>query len=399
MTGEEVHANSEERAAVLADLPLDWTRVGQTDISSRPRRLPGDVMEFSSNETDLCIVGTAGQKITVMGSILHSCPKLKSLVLRSHLIIDMEGLDLKENELELLELYDNQIQALQDLHYVGPNLRVLDMSYNVIREMAPVSFCPNLTELYLANNKIKSMEGLSNLSKLRKIDLGANRIRSIDEDELSGLVNLEELWLGKNKIESIGPNSLRCLKKLRRLDIQSNRLTKVEHIEDQASTLEELYLSHNAITDDGLAHGFPLNLSFPNLCMLDVSRNRLTSSDPIAHLTSIEDLWLSGNSISSYENIGSLSCLKKLGCVYLEYNPIDKDYEYRQKVKAIVGETLVQIDAVPIGSNDTINSRSRVEDNVKGILRPNTWTGSLEDMQRLQAQVIERARMQQNGSD
>jgi hypothetical protein len=64
----------------------------------------------------------------------------------------MEGIgDLKK--LELLELYDNMIDELRELNgndgdgLPGVGLRVLDMSYNVIRDMGPVQFCPNLKEL------------------------------------------------------------------------------------------------------------------------------------------------------------------------------------------------------------------------------------------------------------
>ena len=120
-------------------------------------RYPWDVMELPSppdpSETALTIVGTAGQKITRMGSLASKVsPNLTHLVLRSHLIRTMEGIgDLKK--LELLELYDNMIDELRELNgndgdgLPGVGLRVLDMSYNVIRDMGPVQFCPNLKEL------------------------------------------------------------------------------------------------------------------------------------------------------------------------------------------------------------------------------------------------------------
>ena len=378
-------------AVVPPELPLDWTQMA---TQPRPVRLPRDVMEYPEDETELCIVGTAGKKITCMGKdLLQSCPNLESLILRSHLIIDMEGLDLPDNKLELLELYDNQIQALDDLNCVGPNLRVLDMSYNVIRDMMPVSICPNLTELYLANNKIKSVAGLSSLVKLRKIDLGANRIRTIDEKEFTNLVNLEELWLGKNKIEEIGPNSLLNLKKLRRLDLQANRLTKLDYLQSVAPLLEEFYLSHNAITDEGLACGFPVSLEFPHLSTLDVSRNKITKTDAISHLTSIEDLWLSGNCIDSFENIMSLKNLVNLDCVYLEYNAISDDFEYRMKVKDIVGPNLNQIDAVPIGAQNMTPFAS-LNTSVKSVLKPAIYTLNSEDAKDLQSQVFECAKQQ-----
>ena len=84
-------------------------------------------------------------------------PNLTHVVLRSHLIRTMEGLSGMKN-LESLELYDNMVDELRDLDngvkcdgkeggVPGKNLKVLDISYNVIRDMGPVSLCPNLQEL------------------------------------------------------------------------------------------------------------------------------------------------------------------------------------------------------------------------------------------------------------
>ena len=140
-------------------LALDWTQLGvgaanTADAVLERIRYPHDVVELDPNDEDddeLVVVGTAGQKITHMGADLSSRlnPKLRKLILRSHLIRTMEGLQ-NLHHLELLELYDNQVQALQGLEPpkgVGATLKVLDMSFNAIRDMTPVQFCPNLTEL------------------------------------------------------------------------------------------------------------------------------------------------------------------------------------------------------------------------------------------------------------
>jgi hypothetical protein len=134
-------------------LPLDWTRLGNVEGGGLPIRYPSDVAEILPEETDVCIVGTAGQKITVIGKDFSRTlnAQMESVILRSHLIRTIEGLQCFTN-LQLLELYDNQVDALTGLDE-GPNgcpgstLRVLDMSYNAIREMQPVALCPNLQEL------------------------------------------------------------------------------------------------------------------------------------------------------------------------------------------------------------------------------------------------------------
>jgi hypothetical protein len=142
------------RSVQLQGLPLDWTQLGSSsDNLPTVIRYPSDVAEISSEETELCIVGTAGQKITFIGNDFSRTvnEEMQSLILRSHLIRKIEGLQYFTN-LQLLELYDNQVEALTGLDS-GPNgcpgstLRVLDMSYNEIRDMEPVSLCPNLREL------------------------------------------------------------------------------------------------------------------------------------------------------------------------------------------------------------------------------------------------------------
>lgn len=345
-----VEPETADRRTVTAPLPLDWTRINkERETEEKVVRYPWTVSDIDIEDDELCIVGTAGKKVTNMGKLGEHCNlKLKKLILRSNLVKTMEGLGDFE-ELELLELYDNMVDALSALDE-GPNgapgntLQVLDMSYNVIRDMRPVSLCRNLRELYLANNKLRTIDGLSELKSLVKIDLGANKIRVMEG--FDGLVNLEELWLGKNKIEMI--QGIEKLTKLRRLDVQSNRLTVVTNLESQKDTLEELYLGHNGITNEGASDPTGLALNFTHLLTLDLSRNFLTSTEPLAHLVGLNDLWLSGNKIETFDQISHLSTLTVLDAIYLEYNPVAGEFEYRKKLKEIM-PSLNQIDATLVG--------------------------------------------------
>ena len=150
---EEEEAKTEERTARVEGLPLDWTQLGGDPSAAPVIRYPSDVIDIDKEETELLVVGTAGRKITHMGKELWKelHPDTTRPILRSHVIRTMEGLQGLQ-KLELLELYDNQVDALQCLDEgpdgaPGPTLRVLDMSYNVIRDMQPVEVCPNLQEL------------------------------------------------------------------------------------------------------------------------------------------------------------------------------------------------------------------------------------------------------------
>lgn len=355
-------------AMVSSGLPLDWTKLstGPSDHAPASKiRYPLDVFSAKEFEEDeIYAVGTHGVKITHMGPDLyqHAGPNAKKLILRSHLITKMEGLSEGWKKLELLELYDNQIEYMTGLENVGPGLIVLDMSYNVIRDMAPIQCCSNLVELYLANNKLKTLAGFENMTKLKRIDLGANRFRTMDPAMFANLVNLEELWLGKNKIERI--QGLETLTKLRKLDIQSNRLTKIddECLSHVAFTLEELYLAHNGLDDDGA--GTLLNIEFKALTTIDLSRNRLTTTKPFSKMFTLSDLWISSNQIENFEGVEPLSKLgtrddANLETIYLEYNPLDKDPQYRKKLQQMI-PSLKQIDAnmiVAIPQAQTLSNR------------------------------------------
>ena len=388
-------------------LPLDWTKMGghTDDQDEMPERCPHEVADWLPEDTDVCIVGTAGQKITVLGDDFANPDRtnlleLTSLVLRSHLIKQMPGLG-SLSKLETLELYDNMVQSLDEESLKGcgrTTLRILDMSYNAIRSMTPVQYCngDTLTELYLANNKLKDISGVNHLKNLRKLDLGANKIRVLKGSELSGLINLEELWVGKNKIDSL--EGIESLSKLRRLDVQSNRLTSLVNDADGLcylnplrDTLEELYLAHNGLDDDGVSGLISLagrgnsGINFPNLTVLDLSRNRLTTTstlvvdskndDVFGEWPLLEEIWLSGNEFETFDAICPLkeasgrNQLPLLETIYLEYNPVAKDFEYRKRLAEFL-PTLKQIDAtmirgygsvsVPTGNGAVLGTEERL---------------------------------------
>ena len=231
------------------------------------------------------------------------------------------------------------------------------------------------------------MAGLKGLSQLKKLDLGANRIRIMDPDELCGLVNLEDLWLGKNKIEMI--QGLEHLIKLRRLDVQSNRLTTIENLSSQCATLEEIFLSHNAITTEGASMATGLGQEFEQLSIVDLSRNRLTTCQPFAHLSTLEELWVSGNEIASFTDIELLRQTTRLETIYLEYNPLQSDPLYRKKLAEIL-PSLKQIDANMIGYVPYVTP-------VTSTLTPRIAETEEQRLRRLQDTVVARAQQETYG--
>jgi len=328
-----------ELAKVQEDLFVkkDNDSGGDNDI---PVVLPRDINDYAFDEDEVYVVGTNGRKVTLIAGLEHLSETLTSLILRSHVISRMEGISTLIH-LTKLELYDNQIESLEELENLK-QLTVLDMSYNSIRSMAPISQCPLLEEVYLAQNKLRCIEGVETLVHLRKLDIGGNRIRSFGQ--INKCVNLEELWAGKNKIENLDNDCLSGLIKLRRLDIQSNRLTKLDGIEHVAATVEELYLARNGISnfDAHLTH-------FARLNTIDISSNRLKSLKGLENCSQIEEIWASGNTVESLEGLEELKQLKELTCIYLEHNPLQTSLgeDYRSMVASSL-TTLTQLDATQL---------------------------------------------------
>jgi len=79
------------------------------------------------------------------------------LGLRKNLIKKIEGLE-NNTELVELELYDNKIIKLENINHLS-NLIVLDMAFNVIKEITPGSLdgLVNLKKIFLSANKIRKI--------------------------------------------------------------------------------------------------------------------------------------------------------------------------------------------------------------------------------------------------
>jgi len=306
----------------------------------RKRKIyPADCFDIAAEAAsgELTYVGTSGLKITRMAPGFEGCGHLTQLCLRSNFVRKIEGLENLTN-LTKLSLYENRLRRIEHVAHLT-QLTELDLSYNRIRELGDeLRALPRLTKLYVAVNKLgpRLGDGLAHaaLANLTMVDLGDNGLREIGG--LQCLVNLEELWLGRNKITKI--EGLGALTKLAKLSVQSNRLTAIEGL-DACAQLRELYLSHNGIERlGGLA-------SLARLETLDVGSNKIAAVEGLAaQAGSLTELWMSGNAVASYDEVDKLAALTRLEGLYLEFNPIAKDFEYRMRLARTV-PSLTRIDA------------------------------------------------------
>ena len=229
------------------------------------------------------------------------------------------------------------------------------MSFNHIKHITNLHSLSRLTHLYLVNNRIHHIDphSLDQLPQLQLLELGANRLRSLDG--LPSLPQLHSLFLGRNKLTALQPLSARLLPSLRVLSLSSNRLTDASFGGDgsgvlsELAQLRELYLSHNGLTQLSALGTLPASLT-----ILDLSRNQLTSLQPLAPLQQLQEVWAGENAIEQWSEVEKgLGGKVSIGCVYLEGNAVVKKVmedglSYAERMKRIC-PSLRQLDADELG--------------------------------------------------
>ena len=70
----------------------------------------------------------------------------------------------------------------------------------------------------------------------------------------------------------------------------------------------------------------------PNLEILSLSSNKISSLSPISNCLNAREIYLRNNNIYSFDELYHLQNLSKLNVLWLEGNPISKDIFYREKV-------------------------------------------------------------------
>ena len=113
---------------------------------------------------------------------------LRKLSLRQNLLADASRISQLASapEIEEIVFHDNKLTTIPDFSPFT-NLRRLELSYNEIKSLAPLSRETTnpgpgkaLEELYVASNKISKIEGLREFTKLQILELGSNRLRVVE---------------------------------------------------------------------------------------------------------------------------------------------------------------------------------------------------------------------------
>ncbi|XP_046963954.1 leucine-rich repeat-containing protein 47-like [Vanessa cardui] len=158
----------------------------------------------------------------------------------------------------------------------------------------------NRHEIKLAGAAISkriSDEGLDkNLFKLTNINLLniSDTCLATIPDDIKLLVNLQSLLLYGNKLTEFNEN-LTSLPKLKVLDLSRNQLTKIPESLNKMKELTSINFSSNQIEQ------LPKFGDFPNLIIVDISNNKLSSFPDTenANMPHLTDLKLKANEIDS----------------------------------------------------------------------------------------------------
>lgn len=142
--------------------------------------------------------------------------------------------------LETLNLYSKGVTNLSGLEY-AVKLKSLDIGYNNIISIKPLSTLTALERLNMEMNLIKDISPLSNLKNLKDLNIRYNNIRDISS--LSNLTSLEVLDMSYNLITNITP--LEKLHNLYEIDITDNLVKDISPLKKLAESKTNENISIN----------------------------------------------------------------------------------------------------------------------------------------------------------
>jgi|GEM_PF-873594 len=209
--------------------------------------------------------------------------------------------------IDYLNLYDKSVKYLDGLEHFK-HLYNLDLSYNQIEDLSPLSSLTSIHILNLDSNNIKNIDPLKNISSLEFLNLSNNEIT--DFTPLHSLSLLNDLCISYMNLSNI--DFLKNIQNLRSLSLYNTNIEDISTL----SSLKELYslnLSGNNISDIG-----PLS-NLTSLESLDLYGNQIADITPLSSLTALTYLNLESNYISSVEPLRNLTALESL---YINNNNI-----------------------------------------------------------------------------
>lgn len=156
--------------------------------------------------------------------------------------------------------------------------------------------------LKCVGKRLNSLEDIVAFKDVQQIDLSFNAIREVGPlSELPFILNLN---LASNNIDSIAEWGKDVMPYLLQLDLRNNRFSTFPSL--FLPSLKSLSFATNKITDCRNFTGHP------SLMKLNLSENRITNSVGIANLPNLTELDLSGNSLTELDGLSGIPLLQSL---------------------------------------------------------------------------------------
>jgi Leucine-rich repeat (LRR) protein len=198
------------------------------------------------------------------------------------------------------------------------NLKELNLSFNIIKQINISSNLNNLLILDLKKNDISKTESKNFfiLDNMIRLDLSDNNLQEFDSKNIFSSNNqLEELYLSYNNLKSFDFSGL---KKLQVLDLKNNNISKIGGSESFV-TIVTLDLSENNLEEFNSKIIFPSKIN--QLRELSLSKNHLKSFDFLS-LNHLEILKINSNNLNIQLESLSLLLPKTLTILNLSFNNV-----------------------------------------------------------------------------
>lgn len=203
--------------------------------------------------------------------------------------------------LQELMMDHNEIATIAPDAFAGPEMRVIDLSFNRIRDLPEndpnwTTMSSSLVSLNLRNNQLSTMPRAlgESLTALIHLDIADNRIDSLPDSFGTGLISMQTLHLEGNNLLKL-PSGIGKAQALETLTLQHNALAELPDTICSLTTLRELRVNNNRLT------ALPDRLGdLSALESLKLQCNRLTRLPAnFSNLPSLTQCWLHQNDIES----------------------------------------------------------------------------------------------------
>lgn len=235
---------------------------------------------------------------------LKDSPHLTKLVFLNNALqsIHSQSFELL-SELQELEISGNP--GLEHL-FLGTfaelgNLTKLILNYNRFKTLLPGMFdsLKQLETLHMKGNILSDLPPFLflNLHNLQVLDLSQNKLEGVKRETFAGLARLETLKMNYNLISYLPADVFHNISQLIELHLEGNKISELaDSIFFVLTELKVLNLRGNLLTtfSDTVFGSKPSNLKELNL-----KGNRLTELSSLSSLTSLSNLILSSNQLSS----------------------------------------------------------------------------------------------------